>query len=369
MVMAGPGSPFTGERAGTDGATLLPESKLGRVTMVLLVLPPRTSTPGAAGDPVGEVPAPPGPGVGEIPLRALESEPWPGPVLPAPAASADFSPFFSPARPLPGPVPVPIPEPPPAPPRPGLSPPAGDRASEPLPPVPRPGLGPGLVERTIPELSCPELSRFPAELLGGARTEPTSPGPPRPEPFLPEPEVPEAEPIEGGGGTMLLARSVPLPEAPEVCVPEPWAVLVPDAPIEGGGGMTVDALSEEPERAVEERPPDVPLPLAETDGGGGITLEPDAERPEGEPPKADGAVPTEGGGGITFALSDVPSPPEELRELPAGDEVETLGGGGTTSWVPKSFPMMLLTKDPLAACVGGGGTTLGAEERMPPLSR
>ncbi len=65
----------------------------------------------------------------------------------------------------------------------------------------------------------------------------------------------------------------------------------------------------------------------------------------------------------------MPYPPEESWEVPAALEGDTLGGGGTTSWVPKSLPMMLLTKDPLAAWVGGGGTTLGAEERMPPLSR
>jgi hypothetical protein len=50
-----------------------------------MVLPPRTSTPGAAGVPVGAVPAPPGPGVGEIPARALGSEPGPVPDFPAPA--------------------------------------------------------------------------------------------------------------------------------------------------------------------------------------------------------------------------------------------------------------------------------------------
>lgn len=72
---------------------------------------------------------------------------------------------------------------------------------------------------------------------------------------------------------------------------------------------------------------------------------------------------------MTFAARDLPYPPDESREVPAALAGETLGGGGTTSWVPKSLPMMLLTKDPLAACVGGGGITLGAEERMPPLSR
>jgi hypothetical protein len=131
MVMAGPSSFFTDERPGRLGALLFPESKLGSVTVVV-VLPPRTSTPAAAGDPVGAVPAPPGPGVGEIPARALGSEPRPVPDFPAPE--------FSPARPLPGPFPLPMLEPAPEPPRPGVSPPDGDMASEPFPPLPgRPG--------------------------------------------------------------------------------------------------------------------------------------------------------------------------------------------------------------------------------------
>ena len=77
----------------------------------------------------------------------------------------------------------------------------------------------------------------------------------------------------------------------------------------------------------------------------------------------------DGGGGITLAVSEVPDPPAEVRDVPAALAEETEGGGGTTSWVPKSFPMMLLTKDPFAAGVGGGGMTLGAAERTPPLSR
>src|ERR1700728_2716597 len=116
MVMAGASAAFTREGPGAVGALLFPESKLGRVTTVL---PPRTSTPGTVGDPVGAVPAPPGPGVGEIPARALGSEPWPVPVLPAPVASADFSPDLSSFKPLALPVPWPMLEPPPEPPRPG----------------------------------------------------------------------------------------------------------------------------------------------------------------------------------------------------------------------------------------------------------
>ena len=71
---------------------------------------------------------------------------------------------------------------------------------------------------------------------------------------------------------------------------------------------------------------------------------------------------------MTLVVSDLPNPPEVLRESPAALAVETLGGGVTTSCVPKSLPMMLLTKDPLAAWVGGGGTTFGADDRTPPLS-
>lgn len=231
MVMAGPGAPLTVERPGTVGALLLPESKLGRVTMVL---PPRTSTPGAAGDPVGAVPAPPGPGAGEIPARAVGSEPWPAPDFPAPGFSLEVFPGAFSARPLPGPVPVPIPEPPPEPPRPGLSPPAGERASDPLPPLPGiPGLMPGWVDNTTPELPA-----LPPAPLGGARAEPTSPGPPRPEPFLPEPERPEPASAEGGGGIIWLARRPPLPE------PEFRGALPGTCPeTEGGGGMTFDAPS------------------------------------------------------------------------------------------------------------------------------
>src|SRR5208283_3460536 len=188
MVMAGPGSPFTVERPGRVGALLFPESKLGRLTTVL---PPRTSTPGAAGIPVGAVPAPPGPGVGEIPARAFGSEPRPVPDFPAPV--------LSPVKPLPGPVPLPIPEPPPAPPRPGLLLPDGDNASDPLPPLPgMPGAEPGLVDKTTPE-----FSPLPPP-LGGARALPRSPGPPRPLPLLPEPERPVPEFAEGGGGIMWL---------------------------------------------------------------------------------------------------------------------------------------------------------------------
>src|SRR5258706_14625306 len=110
--------------------------------------------------------------------------------------------------------------PPPAPPRPGLSPPEGDMASEPLPPVPgSPTFEPGCDETTIPE---PVL--LPPSAFGGARTDPTSPGPPRPDPFLPEPESPGPEPMEGGGGPHVPGSNVPRPAAgqfPAPGVPKP----------------------------------------------------------------------------------------------------------------------------------------------------
>jgi hypothetical protein len=338
MVMAGPGSPWTVERPGTVGALLLPESKLGRLTTV--VLPPRMSTPGAAEIPVGAEPAPPGPGVGEVPVRALGSEPRPEPDFPAPVASG----VVLPARPLPGPVPAPIPAPPPEPPRPGLSPPEGDRESDPLPPVPgMPGLEPGSADKTTPELSV-----VPFAALGGARAEPMSPGAPSPKPFLPEPEPTELE--LGGGGIMLLARRPPLAEPLELLEPVPE---VEPGLTDGGGGTTLgefgfDEFREEPGKLLEEPfAPEVACDPA-TDGGGGITLEEDGNLSEDEPPGFELEFPTEGGGGMTLVARDVPDPPA-LREVPAALEEVTLGGGGTTSCVPKSLPMMLLTNDPLAA--------------------
>ena len=176
--------------------------------------------------------------------------------------------------------------PPPDPPRPGLSPPEGDMASEPLPPPGIPTLEPGWDEITIPEPSL-----LPASLLGGARTEPVSPGPPRPEPFLPEPESPEPEPIEGGGGTTLFASSGARPEAPEFSLPvgEPW--FVPEPPTDGAGGMTLDAPS-------PGALPEVELPEPAIDGGGGTI----------------------------FAVSDSPGAPAALRAVAE----PTVGGGGTT---------------------------------------
>jgi len=105
MVMAGPSFGIAGEWSGELGALLLSDPKLGRLTTA--VLPPRTSTPGTAGDPVAALPAPPAPGVGEIPpwTSRFGSDPTPVPVLPAPEPAASFSPGFSSFKPLPGPSP------------------------------------------------------------------------------------------------------------------------------------------------------------------------------------------------------------------------------------------------------------------------
>src|ERR1700733_16046040 len=155
-------------------------------------------------------------------------------------------------------------EPPPEPPRPGLSPPAGDIASELLPPLP--GIAtcePGWDETTIPEPPA-----FPLSTLGGARAEPASPAAPRPEPLLPEP-VPA--PIAGGGGTMLVARSVALAELREFPVAPGLLWLSPAPVTDGGGGMTFDAPRDEPRTRVEAAPPADAAELP-TDGGGGTTL-------------------------------------------------------------------------------------------------
>jgi hypothetical protein len=154
-----------------------------------------------------------------------------------------------------------------------LSPPEGDIAIEPLPPLPGiPTLEPGWDEITTPE---PLL--LPPSFLGGARTEPESPGPPSPTPFLPEPEPdsPGPEPIDGGGGTTLLASMVPLPGAPEFPEPRPEdaAEPPPEPATVGGGGITFEAPRVEPCPL-----PEVELPEAPTEGGGGTTLV------ESEPP-------------------------------------------------------------------------------------
>ena len=60
--------------------------------------------------------------------------------------------------------------------------------------------------------------------------------------------------------------------------------------------------------------------------------------------------------------------PGALRPVPEALPAETLGGGGTTSCVPKSLPTMLLNNPVFAVCVGGGGMTFGEADPEPPLS-
>ena len=228
-------------------------------------------------------------------------------------------------------------------------------ASEPLPPPGIPTLEPGWDEITIPEPSL-----LPASLLGGARTEPESPGPPRPEPFLPEPDKPLPEPIEGGGGTTLFASCVPLPGLPEFPAPveEPW--VVPELATDGGGGMTLDVPRDEPGSL-----PEAELLEPAIDGGGG-TIFAASDSPGAPPVLLAVAEPTVGGGGTTLAATEPPGPP--LRAVPDAPAAETVGGGGTTSCVPKSLPMTVLTNDPLLVGVGGGGT-MAFEGSVLPLSR
>src|SRR5579862_7724793 len=184
------------------------------------------STPRTGGEPAGTFPAPPGPGAGEMPPAACGSVPRPSPVFPAPGPV--------PFKPLPVLSPWPMPVPPPAPPRPVLSPPEGDMASEPMPPlVGKPTLEPACVDMTVPAVApLPPL-------VGLARFEPASMGAPKPAPLRPSPEPAEFDPpaIDGGGGTTLLAKSVPLR------FPAPVAVL-PTPPLvdrAGGGGTTLGA--------------------------------------------------------------------------------------------------------------------------------
>ena len=75
----------------------------------------------------------------------------------------------------------------------------------------------------------------------------------------------------------------------------------------------------------------------------------------------------DGGGGTTSAEIELPRGPP-LRAVPEAFPEVTVGGGGTTSCVPKSLPMMLLTNEGLAAGVGGGGITV-REGSAVPLSR
>ena len=68
---------------------------------------------------------------------------------------------------------------------------------------------------------------------------------------------------------------------------------------------------------------------------------------------------------MTLLPSDAPC---ALRPVAEPLPEETVGGGGTTSCVPKSLPTILLNNPVLPVGVGGGGITVGEVEPEPPLS-
>jgi hypothetical protein len=120
----------------------------------------------------------------------------------------------------------------------------------------------------------------------------------------------------------------------------PAAAPEADPATDGGGGTTLE-LSEAWRDVPAAAETFVPDPF--TEGGGGTILGLRDVRRD-VPDDASVAAEAEGGGGTMWAASAPLELPETLR-LPE----ETAGGGGTTSCVPKSFPIMLLTNDPLAA--------------------
>src|SRR5205807_3409099 len=137
-------------------------------------------------------------------------------------------------------------------------------------------------------------------------------------------------------------------------VPRPEPVSADPPPIEGGGGTTFPASRVPPGPPVGIEAFPTPRPARE--GGGGTTL---VLRAALDPPGrslAPGAD-TDGGGGTTFVASAAPVPFGALRALAEVLPPLTLGGGGTTSVVPKILPTRLLIKPPLLDGVGGGGTT------------
>ncbi len=136
------------------------------------------------------------------------------------------------------------------------------------------------------------------------------------------------------------ARRVPLPDEPEF--PEPDGEPCPEPVTDGGGGITFP-------------PRDVPRVLPE-DGPRAV-------------PEFPVEAPTWGGGGMTLLASERPPAPLTLRPASELLPVGALGGGGTTSWVPKIFPTIELKNDPLPVCVGGGGTTLGVMPDAPLSNR
>ena len=173
------------------GSLAEPPPKLGSVTM----LPPWTEMPAVLGTPVRlPVPAPPGPGMGEVPALAVELAPGPLPdfALPAPLPSCA----------APEPAPVVFPAPPPVPPIPAVAPPVGDIAKAPREPMSgTPTVVPGLLE-----MMAAEFWLFPPEFPGDAVGAPASNGSPVPLPVrpMPRPEV-WLDKLGGGGTTLALA--------------------------------------------------------------------------------------------------------------------------------------------------------------------
>ncbi len=115
--------------------------------------------------------------------------------------------------------------------------------------------------------------------------------------------------------------------------------------------------------AIERAPVALEIPA---EGGGAITFDPGATPEPVRLPREvpSGLLATDGGGGTTFAASELPLPRASLAL-----EEFTAGGGGTTSLAPKSFPITLLNIDPLPDCVGGGGTTDFDGSETLPLAR
>src|SRR5260370_42339439 len=94
----------------------------------------------------------------------------------------------------------------------------------------------------------------------------------------------------------------------------------------------------------------------------------DSDRPAAEPPPVAPEPPIDGGGGTTLPESAL-DPPVGLRPVPDAFPEGTVGGGGTTSCVPKSLPRMLLTSEGLPADAARGGVTDCVGGGVPPPRR
>jgi hypothetical protein len=263
-------------------------------------------------------------------------------------------------------------EPPPEPPRPGLSPPEGDMASDPLPPVPAFQRW----SRVRPTTRLQNCLLFPPAPLGGARSEPTSPGPPRPLPFCRSRKDQSLSRADGGGGTTLLAkRDVRYPSRRSSArsrAGEPWPA--PEPLTDGGGGMTFDAPREDWPELFRKTSLPLTRPLEPTDGWwrrNDFDWMPRASDVfAGAPPVPELEFPRRREEAERRCWRVSYPARRELRPMCLRRFAEETdgGGGGTTSCVPKSLPMMVLTKDPLLACVGrrreplAGGTDAAAFE-------